>query len=320
MKRILSLDGGGIRGVIPALVLAEIEARTGKPIAKQFDLIAGTSTGGILALALCKNDGNGKPKYPASALVDIYTKRGKEIFSRAVWNRVSSLGGILDQLYPHDGLENILQEYFGDDSLGTAVTRVFITSYDIESRQPLFIKSWRDEYRTMKMKHAARATSAAPTYFEPAHVPVEGAARPLIDGGIFVNNPTVSAYAEARRIFPEENEFFVVSLGTGEMTRPIKYEKAKDWGKAGWLVPLLSCVFDGVSDAANYQMTQILGDAYIRLQTSLTIASDDMDNATPENIEDLKSEAGKLIGAQRPQIEAICQRLARVARAAEPVA
>jgi predicted acylesterase/phospholipase RssA len=173
----------------------------------------------------------------------------------------------------------------------------------------LFIKSWKDEHRAVQMKHAARATSAAPTYFEPALVPIGSATKALVDGGVFINSPAVSAFVEAKRIFPDETDFLLLSLGTGELIRPIAYSEAKDWGKAGWLLPLLSCMFDGVSDAANYQMKELLASNYYRLQTSLSIASDDMDDATEGNIENLKSEARKLIRTHRNEIEAICQKL-----------
>ena len=309
MKKILSIDGGGIRGLIPALVLAEIEAKTSKAIAECFDLIAGTSTGGILALGFSKNNGNGKPQYSANDLAGIYQSRGKEIFSRSLWKGVSSVGGLTDELYSHKGLEKILDEYFGDDPLGAGLTRTLITSYDIQNREPLFFKSWREEYRSVQMKHAARATSAAPTYFEPALVPIGGATKALVDGGIFINSPSVSAYAEARKIFSED-DLFVLSLGTGELIRPISYAEAKDWGKVGWLVPLLSCMFDGVADTSNYQMQMFLGqEKYIRLQTNLSTASDDMDNTTNGNIENLKTEAKKLIRTHKNELERVCRLL-----------
>ncbi len=307
MKKILSIDGGGIRGLIPALVLSKIEEKTGRPTAESFDLIAGTSTGGILALGFSKDNGKGKAQYSAKDLADIYQSRGKEIFSRSLWKGVSSVAGLADETYSHSGIEKVLDEYFGDEPLGSCLTRTLITSYDIQNREPLFFKSWREEYRSVQMKHAARATSAAPTYFEPALVPVGGATRALVDGGVFINSPSVSAYAEAKRIFPDENDFFVLSLGTGELIRPIAYAEAKDWGKAGWVAPLLSCMFDGLADASNYQMNLFLGKQYVRLQTSLTVASDDMDNATNGNIENLKSEAKKLVGTYKTEIDAVCK-------------
>lgn len=307
MKTILSIDGGGIRGLIPALVLAEIEKQTGNNIASLFDLIAGTSTGGILALGLCIDNGSGQPKYSAKDLVGLYKERGKEIFERSLWKGVSSVGGLTDEKYSEEGLEKILEEYFENEPLGAALTDCMITSYDIQLREPHYFKSWRNKWKSVEMRHVARATSAAPTYFEPALIPVSGGTRALIDGGVFVNNPAVSAYAEYRRIFPKEKRFFVVSIGTGELVRPIAYSEAKDWGKAGWLLPLLSCMFDGASDATNYQMKHILGDSFVRLQTSLSIASDDMDDATNGNVENLKLEAKKLIRIHKKDIENICE-------------
>ena len=154
------------------------------------------------------------------------------------------------------------------------------------------------------MRHVARATSAAPTFFEPALIPVDGATRALVDGGVFINNPSVSAYVEAMKIFPDE-EIKLVSIGTGELVRPIPYDEAKDWGKIGWMIPVLGCMFDGVSDAANYQMKLLLGDNYIRLQTSLSVASDDMDNASKGNITLLAQEAKKLIRTHKKEIDKI---------------
>ena len=105
MKTILSIDGGGIHGLIPALVLAEIEKLVGRAVAVCFDLIAGTSTGGILALGFARDDGNGKPKYAAIDLAGIRQTRGMGIFSRSPWKRAISLGGPADELYSQKGLE-----------------------------------------------------------------------------------------------------------------------------------------------------------------------------------------------------------------------
>ncbi|WP_119157921.1 patatin-like phospholipase family protein, partial [Caldimonas tepidiphila] len=213
-------------------------------------------------------------------------------------------------LYSHAPLEKVLAEYFADAPLDDAVTKTFVTCYDIQSREPVFLKSWKEEHRAVPMAYAARATSAAPTFFEPALVRVGDSMRALIDGGVFVNSPAVSAYAEARKIFPDETEFFVLSLGTGELTRPIAYDKAKDWGKAEWLPEVLSCMFDGMEDAACYQMRMFLGESFIRLQTDLSIASDDMDAASEENIGRLRAEAKKLLDTHRRELDEACRLLA----------
>ena len=316
--KVLSIDGGGIRGIIPAMILAKIEKKTEKPIAENFDLIAGTSTGGILALGLSKKGGNDKPQYQAKELVEIYENRGSEIFNRSLWKGVSSVGGLADEKYSHEGLEKVLDEYFGKASLKEAFTNTLISCYDISAREPLFLKSWKENHGSVKMKAAARATSAAPTYFEPTQVCIESEMRTLIDGGVFINTPVVSAYAEAKRILLEKknkkgcnaSNIFVLSLGTGKRTRKIKYQDAKDWGKAEWLSPVLSCIFDGVSDAAHYQMDKFLGaDNYIHLQPCLYDADDDMDNASKGNIKNLKDCAKNLIKNKSSEIDKICRLL-----------
>jgi patatin-like phospholipase/acyl hydrolase len=310
MKKLLSIDGGGIRGIIPAMVLAEIEQKTGKSVAKMFDLIAGTSTGGIISLVLTRDGGGGVPKYSAADLVELYASRGEEIFSRSFWHGVSSVGGVVQEKYPHEPLEGILKEYLDDTLLDAALTKVLISSYDIENRSPFFFKSWREETKWLLMRQAARATSAAPTYFVPALVLVENKPLPLIDGGVFVNNPAMSAYSEARRIFDEEDQFLMVSLGTGQLTRPITFEQARDWGLAQWALPILSVVFDGVSDAVDYQLLQILGEErFFRFQVTLDTANDDMDDASPANIDALKKEAERIKTAQAGDIAKVCDLL-----------
>lgn len=309
MRKILAIDGGGIRGIIPALVLAEIESRTGKPAAQLFDLMAGTSTGGIISLALSRDRGQRQPRFRALDLAEMYEKRGREIFHRSFWDGVSSVGGLAKEKYPVDSLEAVLMEYFDQDPLESALTGVLISSYDIQNRCPFFFKSWDKKTQSIPMRLAARATSAAPTYFEPALVPVQGDTLALIDGGVFVNNPAMSAYAEACRIFPKETEFIVVSLGTGELTRPISYEEARNWGLAGWAIPILNVVFDGVSDAVDYQLDKILGDKHFRFQTRLDIANDDMDNASRANVEALKMEAANLLQVHQDPLDRLIELL-----------
>jgi hypothetical protein len=122
--------------------------------------------------------------------------------------------------------------------------------------------------------------------------------RTLIDGGVFINSPAVSAYAEARKLFPGE-PITMLSLGTGELTRSIPYDEARTWGSALWVMSLLDCMFDGASKAADHQMRSFLGYRYLRLQTQLHYASDDMDDASRGNIRNLKQTATELIERER---------------------
>ena len=301
-RRVLSIDGGGIRGIIPAMVVAHIERKMGKPAHELFDLMVGTSTGGILALGLSRPGASRPAQFSARWVVKLYEEQGANIFEYSLWRKLRTVGGILDEAYSHEVLEGILGRYFADATLGDCKVPTMVTSYDIQNRRTVFLKSWYADHQLVRCCDAARATSAAPTYFEPKPLDTGDVASVLIDGGIFMNSPSVSAYAEARKLFPDE-PIAVLSLGTGELTRPIAFGEARTWGSALWVMSLLDCMFDGVSKAADHQMQLFLGERYQRLQTSLESASDDMDDASEENIRNLKRTARELINANEAVLE-----------------
>ena len=294
VRRVLSIDGGGIRGIIPALVIAYLERKAKQPASEMFDLMVGTSTGGMLALGLALSGEGDKPLFSARKMVKLYETHGRDIFQQSLWRKLRTVGGMLDEAYSHVVLETALDKYFASRRLADCSVPTMVTSYDIENRRTVFLKSWNEAHAGLLCSEAARATSAAPTYFEPARLEWSDDGGTLIDGGVFVNSPSVSAYAEACKLFPGE-PIVVLSLGTGELTRPIPYDEARGWGSALWVISLLDCMFDGVSKAANYQMRLFLGDRYFRLQTPLLYASDDMDDASAGNIRNLKQTAKELI-------------------------
>ena len=302
IRRVLSIDGGGIRGIIPAMVIAHIERKLGKPAHELFDLMVGTSTGGILALGLSR-PGSGRPaQFSARRVVKLYEEQGDKIFEYSLWRKLRTVGGILEEAYSHEVLESILGKYFAGATLGDCEVPTMVTSYDIQNRRTVFLKSWHADHQSLLCRDAARATSAAPTYFEPKPLDTGDAASVLIDGGVFMNSPSVSAYAEARKLFPGDS-IAVLSLGTGELTRPIPFEEARTWGSALWVMSLLDCMFDGVSKAADHQMQLFLGERYQRLQTPLDNANDDMDDASKENIANLKKTARELIANNEAALE-----------------
>lgn len=303
LVKVLSIDGGGIRGIIPAMILADLEKRTQKPIAELFDLIAGTSTGGILALGLTKPDGSGKPEHSAANLARFYEKEGDRIFPKNIFTQLRNLQ---DEKYPANGIESVLDKYFGETRLSEALTEVLITSYDIELRRPYFFKRTKSRNTpnsdNFLMKKVARATSAAPTYFEPLKLETADLTDyyALIDGGVFANNPGLCAYVQARTNFPDATDFLVVSIGTGELTTTLPYDKVKDWGLVEWAQPILNVAFDGVSDTVHYQLKQLLPYSegkrrYYRFQTKLSDRGDHMDDSSPENLRRLKLLAGSAI-------------------------
>jgi predicted acylesterase/phospholipase RssA len=282
----LAIDGGGIRGLIPALVLAEIERRTGRGIASMVDLIAGTSTGGIIACGLAKPD-----PLSADEIAAVYEEDGPKIFDRSALKVITSANGYLDERYESDGLVESLRRHLRDARLTDATTPVLLTVYDLEARQALLLREDDD----ISMVDAAHATSAAPTYFEPVRL----GARTLIDGGVFAINPAVFAYAEG------ETEL-LLSLGTGSHTRRLPYDEVKGWGRLEWAEPIIDVVFDGSADAVDAQLQALAGGRYVRLQTRLEEASDDLDDASEANLAALRREAEQLIAARDADIERVC--------------
>jgi hypothetical protein len=314
LVKILSIDGGGIRGLIPAMVLDELERRLGRPAADLFDLIVGTSTGGVLALALTVPGANGKPQYTSRDVMGLYENEGRNIFSRSLTHRVKALGGLDAPKYPATGIEAVLEQYFGAWKLSQAMTNTLITSYEIESRFPFFFRSTKARARPdydFPMKLVARATSAAPTYFAPAQIANVSATErfSLIDGGVFANNPAACGLVEAYTTLPACS-YLVASLGTGALTRCIPYRRAKNWGLTQWAKPVLDVVFEGVSSTVDYQLRQLLpAHRYFRFQTALDQKVQSLDNVHPDNITALKCVGARLIHEQERGLDQLCEQL-----------
>jgi uncharacterized protein len=350
--RLLSIDGGGIRGLIPAIVLAHIEKQTAKPICELFDAIAGTSTGGILALGLTKPGADLNTR--AQSLVDLYRARGSEIFAEGFWRRavyevVDKIpkGGdpnahllglprhvtpsdLYDPKYPAAGRLKVMHDFFGNTKLTEAKTRVFVPSYDTYGRGPVFFVSRSadaidDRYydaiaEDITMVDAAMATSAAPTYFPPykivkAHVAKgnDHAYYSLVDGGVFSNNPAALAHSFLNNGSMEADDF-IVSLGTGSMTAEYDYERTKDWGAAQWGFPVLKLMFDGQTEAVALGLARRFGPRHVRLQAFLTKelatpVSDDLDDASEENVAAMVQFAHELIEKYRDDLAKLCEAL-----------
>lgn len=204
IRRILCLDGGGIRGVIGAQILASLEEETGARVSDRFDLIAGTSTGGLLALGLSLG-------IAAKDLVEMYENHGAQIFGNAGL-------GLLSPKHCSEGLQRVLGEVLGGHRIGDAFTRLVIPAYSVDAQGVHVFKTshhprLRVDYQEL-MIDVALATSAAPGYL-PAHILAENVQ--LIDGGMWANNPVALAVVEATSLLSwERDSIRVFSLGCGE--------------------------------------------------------------------------------------------------------
>lgn len=331
--RILSVDGGGIRGLISALVIAEIEARlsakVGRPsrMDEYFHLFSGTSTGGLIALAL-----TAPKKVSAEDLALFYTEDGPKIFHRGLGHTLGSLWGITGPKYSSGPLREAVERRLGDSKVSEASRDLLVTSYDMNKSEPYFFKRWRaleSEDRDFPIADPALATSAAPTYF-PSH---EIGYRALVDGGVFAANPSVAAIAEALGRQSDEpaklepDDLFLVSIGTGEFETRYTQAEVSKWGKLGWIAsggdepPILGAMLGGASDGADYWAHMLLnhspgddlpssesigrGPRYYRLQVDLFEAVA-MDDASKETLTvTLPGAAEQLIEERGAEIDAI---------------
>jgi len=322
--KILSIDGGGIRGIIPAIFLAKLEEKLELPLSQVFDLIAGTSTGGIITLGLTTPDENNSPKYNSKDLVSFYEKFGEEIFSASFGHKIKSLGNLLQKKYDSSKLELLLKSYFGDTLLSESLCPIIITAYDIERRMAFFFKTRhaRDKNQPnldFLYRDIARATSAAPTYFETYKLPSNDKLidyYPFIDGGVFANTPAMCGYVEAIKTYKDMDDCILVSIGTGKLGNPIEYQKAKNWGVVNWAVPIIDVVMNGVNDTTHYQLTNLLPAVdgikrYYRFQIRLGEKNTKMDDASSENIRQLKLAGEAMISENENDIDNLVRLLSK---------
>lgn len=302
--RVLCVDGGGIRGVIPCKVLEFIEAYTGKRIYELFDLVAGTSTGALLACGLTMP----APK-TAAQMRDIYLKQGNRIFSRSWSESIWKLGGLTGPKYGAEGIDAVLREEFGDVRLTECLIPTMATAYEVQVRKPVFFTSWANGYNLIR--DVCRASSAGPTFFPPAsfgEVPLPPGL--YIDGGTVCNNPAIVALTEASKFYGvERSQILMLSLGTGADEQALGPEVMK-WGQLTWVRPLISILMDGVSTLNAHIMSEVLPkENYLRLQAVVSGSMGDMDNTDPRNLSLLERAGQQLVDINRVRLMKLCDRL-----------
>lgn len=221
--QILSLDGGGMKGLFTAALLAELERDLGSPILRSFDLIAGTSTGGLIALAL----GAG---YTPQEILDFYVDSAPGAFRRPA----SGLKRLIRPKHKPEPLLSTLEKLLGDRLVGNSQVRLLIPAYSLDgndvyifktSHHPSLTRDWQE-----RMVDVALATTAAPTYFPPASV----RHNLMIDGGIWANNPALVAVAEAVGLLGKPlSSISLLSLGTSDEHQPA-VSPLTEAGLFGW--------------------------------------------------------------------------------------
>ncbi len=301
--RILSIDGGGIRGVFPAAVLAELEHRFlgGASITNRFDMIAGTSTGGIIALALAHG-------MTARQALNIYLERGKRIFPPAAGlGKVSrALRWVFKPKHDQVALKEELLRIFGDKVLDDAVTRLVIPSFEGRHGEPFLYKTpHHPDYqkdRHKKFAHVALHTTAAPSYYPG----VEDDGYVMIDGGIWANNPVMNALVDALACFDIAREDVrILSLGTGESTFTVD-ERARNGGIKDW------AFLRSFNAAARAQSRNALGQAYLLVGKNNVTRIDVPESDAPIAMDDVQRSIRELPMVARSFVEGAGHHIERV--------
>ena len=262
-KFILSLDGGGVRGIVSARILNSLELKMRKYAGKDdlklrdhFVLISGTSTGGILSLLMSSLDFN------MSRILQIYMEECQKIFKNSFWHKY--IGILYSSKYDSDNFRKAAERLFGNQKLSDCKINCLIPSYDIKSCRPVFFSRDNSYKYDFLLRDVAMATSSAPTYFPPKDVyDCNGFVNyKCIDGGLFANNPALCAIIETYKNFPDLklNDLVTVSIGTGindKKEQIDKFKKASHWGTITWLAPLIDTMLNSVADVADYQIEKL---------------------------------------------------------------
>jgi uncharacterized protein len=297
MFRILSIDGGGVRGLIPATILAQFEKllqiKTNNPnvrLSHYFDLIAGTSCGSILT-CLYLLPGN---KYSAEDIKEIFTAKIPSVFV-TTWKGLIWDGPKYNPL----PLRSLTDEMVANTLLSSLTKKFVIPAYDLKKGKPhIFTHVSNHQY---KIADILPGSTAAPSYFPPSTVSpvsidgaITGPQLHLIDGGIFANNPARLALTEALKHTKLSN-ILMVSISCGKVADSYDPDAASKWGKLQWIIPVINIAIDGAAEIVDHSLLHEFESTnnksnYFRFDMPLGSISSDLDDASTKNIKAMQTE------------------------------
>ncbi len=328
--RILSIDGGGIRGIIPATILTYLEeclqensGNKNAHLADYFDLIAGTSTGGILTALYLTPDTQNHSRYSAMDALNFYKENGHFIFQKNFWHILKTCNGFLGAKYLAKPLEELLQKFFGSLRLSELLKPCLIPSFDIKNNTAIFFNQ-TDPLRYKEdflVRHIVRATTAAPSYFSVAEITsCDNTPFSLIDGGVFANNPALCAYIEAHKIsnspIPPQ-QILMLSLGTGTPLQDFNTRSLRRGGIGQWAFPLLDILLSSNAEIVHHKVKVLfeernVSENYLRIQTNFTSLGYrelPLDAAAPDDLNELCKLSEQLTNDYKEQLNEFSKRL-----------
>lgn len=286
-RYVASLDGGGIRGIVSASILQALTDQASLQVPQAFDLVAGTSTGSLVAAATLMPDPANPtvPLYTAAKVVDFMVNKGPLVFHNSLWHKFTSGDGVITAKYSSAGLQSVITS-LGDDYLSNMMTECCFPStlknnlgdFSFTRRKARTNADWK----TLKLSQVLGCTTAAPYYFSASVLNLGKETDALMDGGMYANNPSINAICEAKELFGCSDNQICISIGTG--FKKYSYNPAKS-GNEG-LLYVAPWIIDGCilpNETASMTMArQCLGNRFFRFDLELT--NDSLDDVSPKNI------------------------------------
>ena len=304
---LLSLDGGGIRGLMQLQIIAEIEKTTQKSIIELFDAVVGTSIGGIIASLLTMPDplNQKKPKYSAQDLLNIFASRKTEIF-KSKWQ---SCFGLFKTRYKTTSFINLLKDLAGDNKFSDRLLPTALVTHNlITNEEQIFSSRDHEDFYTWAL---AAATGAAPTYFKPQRVfPVDcypyHRGYVLSDGGTCMNNPTMAGVALMNEVYNvDADDLNVVSLGTGTSGTSQLNTKLLRGGILTWGFTIANTCVAGQASSTNKLAELYCKENYHRLNPVLDRNNMKLDNISEGNLDALFAATCLCIKDNQQELKAI---------------
>ena len=303
MKKIISVDGGGIRGIVPTYILHKIEEEMQEQLTDVVDLVAGTSTGSIVAGAISKG-------MPMGRLLEFYLNDGSDIFASTIKYKLKTLFGLFGSKYDIRPLEEKIKGVFGEMTMKDLHNDFLCTAYNMTKGKPQFFNG--SNFSDTPIYKLITASTAAPTYFQPVDIKGEE----YVDGGIFAPNPAMVAFTEAKsRYNLNAKDILLISMGTGAKNN--SYNDVSNWFKLKWLNPLIKIMMSADVGTVHYQLAKIYGSVkqyenYYRINEFMPDNMDGgMTSASAKDIKDLVEFSKFTAKKNKKKIKEIAEALTR---------
>ncbi|RZC54760.1 hypothetical protein C5167_013612 [Papaver somniferum] len=329
---VLSIDGGGVKGIIPGVILAFIEAELQKldgeevRLADYFDVVAGTSTGGLITAMITAPDSNNRPLYAAKDIVPFYLEHSPGVFpdknsGKMLGSVVNLFSTVTGPKYSGNYFRSLVRQLLGDTKISQTLSSIVIPTFDIRLLQPIIFstsEAKRDVSKDALLSDVCISTCAAPTYFPSHYFKTEDSEGKvlkrfnLIDGGVAANNPTLLAMTSITNDLLDNNEdlapisatdyrkYMIISIGTGNAKNERKYKSSvvSKWGVLGWLydggnVPLIDAFCQASADMVDIHASTLFRalhcqENYLRIETyDLVGNTASVDISTKKNMQKL---------------------------------